>query len=108
MSDFVKDISTLMSAKKNQLEKMVDIEQDAICHKIFESINNGETVAEYDAGIGIIFIQNEKNVLRYKFVPAPSLEKKIVETYNTNEDPLVKRVEEALENRIFETYKDLM
>jgi hypothetical protein len=86
---------------------MSNISEAVICHSLLESIKDKEEFAEIDTGIGILYIKNTEDGVKYKFVPSEHLSSVVETTVRTKKSPLGLRVDEVLGRRIMNTYKDL-
>ena len=108
MYDLVKNLNTLTLIKSSILHKLVTISENCICDYTLESVENDEDIVTIDIGIGIIYINILDSELSYKFVPSKKLEKKIIKTIETGDSPLIQDIEDKLNQRIFNTYKELL
>lgn len=78
-----------------------------ICEDIKETLNDKETICEVDIEIGKILINLEDDCVRYKFIPSQKLERSIVSTIVDGKSPLQVEVEDKLQKRIMNVYKEL-
>ena len=108
MYDILKDIHSLTQIKEVVLKSISSIIEDSVCHYILESIYLEEDVIEIDFGFGILSINASSDELEYKFVPSKRLEKKLLKAINTNTSPLVSNIEKKLNQKIINTYKELL
>ena len=106
--DLCTDIATLTTSPLTSIQRLADIGIDCICSDVYESETNGESLACIDIGVGFLNILFFDDEIKYKFVPNSSLENKLVETLRTHVDPLVKRIESTLNDRILSTKKELI
>lgn len=107
MTQLLEDLKTLTTIPKSALEQLVDKSECIICHSVFESASTNESLTEIDLGIGYLNILNNGDCIKYKFIPSPRLEKRIVDTTKSNVSPLTTEVESALRNKILDVYKNL-
>ena len=108
MHDLVKDISTLTLIKESILRSISNIVEDSVCQYTLEAIQLDEDVLSIDLGFGVLKINVSSEELEYKFVPSRKLEKKLIKSINTNTSPLVSNIEKKLNQRIINTYKELL
>jgi len=101
------DISTLTTIPVSAINRLFDKEEMCICHKVFENIQQNETITCADVGIGTLYIQHIDNEIKYKFIPSKSFEANLRDTIVENKDILTLEVEQTLKERITNTYKDL-
>ena len=89
------------------MEKLHDKQQLCILHKGSENEKRGEPITYVDIGYGTLYIKHENDELRYKFIPSKSFEKDLKEVILSGQSPLISKAEEALKDKITNTYKDL-
>ena len=106
--DLVSDIATLTTLPDKTLRRLCDKGSECICHNVLETLQNNELETNIDISIGNIKIIVENNEIHYRFIPSAKLEEMLVNTLNTEVDPLVKDIEESLTTRILNAYKDLI
>lgn len=103
----VTDLSTITTIPVSTLEKLYDKQQLCILHKVSENEKRGEPITYVDIGPGTLYIKHENDELRYKFIPSKSFEKDLKEVILSGQSPLITKAEEALKDKITNTYKDL-
>lgn len=108
MYNILEDIEKLTNVPQKYLNKFVDASNSAICDHINTSIVNGEEYTDIDIGIGTLVILSDGNELKYKFVPSKQLENNIYTTVVKGKNPLNKKLETSLVDRITKLYKDLL
>ena len=106
--DLISDISTISTIPDKTLRKLSDKGIECICHSVLETINDDQYETSIDIGIGTLKIIKEAEELHYRFVPSNKLEQMLVSSITTNTDPLIAHIEESLNTRILNTYKDLI
>ena len=106
--NLVDNLGSLTLIKSSILNKQVEISENCICDYILEAIENDEDIVSIDIGIGMLYINISADEISYKFIPNKKLEKKIVKTIETRESPLVTQIENKLNQRILNTYKELL
>lgn len=106
--DLIDNLGSLTLIKSSILNKQVEISENCICDYILEAIENDEDIITINIGIGILSINISDDEISYKFVPNKKLEKKLLKTIETEESPLVEQVEKKLNQRILNTYKELL
>ena len=103
----ITDLSTITTIPVSTLEKLHDKQQLCILHKVSENEKRGEPITYVDIGYGTLYIKHENDELRYKFIPSKSFEKDLKEVILSCQSPLISKAEEALKDKITNTYKDL-
>ena len=106
--DLIDNLGSLTLIKSSILNKQVEISENCICDYILEAIENDEDIITINIGIGILSINISNDEISYKFVPNKKLEKKLLKTIETEESPLVEQIEKKLNQRILNTYKELL
>lgn len=107
MTDLIEDLKTLTTIPRSALEQLQEKSESIICHSLFESRQNGESITEIDLGIGYLNILNEGDYIKYKFIPSSRLEKKLIEATKSDYSPLTIEVESALKSKVMDVYKNL-
>ena len=105
MSD---DLALLTTIPKKNFDSIFDYETYIICHNMSEQLNDKNKICTIDIGIGTLYIKPSKDEIKYKFVPNQKLDTYVKNTLLTGESALTVTVEEAVKNRILNTYKDLL
>ena len=103
----ITDLSTITTIPVSTLEKLHDKQQLCILHKVSENEKKGEPITYVDIGYGTLYIKHENDELRYKFIPSKSFEKDLKEVILSGQSTLISKAEEALKDKITNTYKDL-
>lgn len=106
--DLIDNLGSLTLIKSSILNKQVEISENCICDYILEAVENDEDIITINIGIGILSINISDDEISYKFVPNKKLEKKLLKTIETEESPLVTQIEKKLNQRILNTYKELL
>lgn len=106
--DLIDNLGSLTLIKSSILNKQVEISENCICDYILEAIENDEDIVSIDIGIGMLSINISDDEISYKFIPNRKLEKKILKTIETEESPLITQIEKKLNQRILNTYKELL
>lgn len=106
--DLIDNLGSLTLIKSSILNKQVEISENCICDYILEAIENDEDIISIDIGIGMLSINISDDEISYKFIPNKKLEKKILKTIETEESPLITQIEKKLNQRILNTYKELL
>ena len=107
MTNLIEDLSTLSGIKQNNLLALCKLSEGILSHSVAESIRGGESVTDVDIGIGILYIKNTDEGIKYKFVPSDKTNKTLESTFRNGKSKLAKDVSETLSERIMNTYKDL-
>ena len=69
---------------------------------------NLDDISELNIGIGTLLVQNQEDVIRYKFIPNDTLESSVIKTINDGTNPLKERLEKRLIQKILNTYKTII
>lgn len=107
MNNLLNDLCTLTTVGKYNLDNLLSKTNSIISHCVQESICNNEEITSVDIGIGVLHIKHTQDNLKYKFVPSSKLDKLIIDTVKNRESKLVLEIDEALGQRINNTFKDL-
>lgn len=108
--NIIDDMGKINNLSVDVLNKISCIESCIIADSISESPFDRDF--EFDIGIGklYIFIERDKSgkFIQYKFVPSSDLEDNVRKVVKGGRSPLTKTVEKSLQDKVFNTYKDLM
>lgn len=107
MKDLIQDISTLTTIAKYNLDNLVNKSISIISHDVEESLRDEANITSIDIGIGVLHINHEQGIIKYKFIPSKSLDNTVCETYKNKQSALALEIDKALGERINNTYKDL-
>lgn len=107
MTNLLNDLSVLTTIAPSNLNCMVKLSEAVISHSLVESLKDREEYAEIDIGIGMLYIKVTDEGLKYKFVPSEHLSSVLERSSKTGKSALSLKVDEALGQRIMNTYKDL-
>lgn len=108
MNNVINDLSTLTDIAESDLNRVVKIIMDCICHSVLDNINDKESTTIVDIGIGTLSLLLSQDCIKYKFIPSTTFENKLKTTIKTKKGPITKEVEDILIKRITNTYKDLL
>lgn len=108
MNKIIEDLVTLTNLPISLLKKLVNYAIYCICHKVYENMLKVNNITEVDIGIGKLYILLEEDSIQYKFIPSKFFEDNLLWTMKNNSSPLTKIAEEKLEEKIKETYKELL
>ena len=108
MYNLIKDIATITLIKFPIFSKLINVSEVCICDYVNTSQIKGSDIIEVDIGIGTLFINIANDEILYKFVPSKKLEKKLVKTIVDGKSPIIDKVENKLNNKILNTYKELL
>ena len=108
MNKIIEDLSTITTLPLSLLKNLCTKTIYCICHKVYENIVRKENLICVDIGIGKLYIELTNSLIHYKFVPSKFFEDNLIWTINNNKSPLVKLSEEKLEEKIKDTYKELL
>ena len=108
MNKIIEDLSTITSLPISLLKSLCNKVIYCVCHKVHESIIKHENIILVDIGFGKLYILLEDSSIQYKFIPSKFFEDNLIWTIKNNESPLTKLAEENLEEKIKDTYKELL
>lgn len=108
MLNLIEDLSKLSNIPQSILRKLVDASRWCICDNLIESKEKNKDLSEIDIGIGKLNILVSEDQVEYQFVPSRALEKNIKQTVIKGKNPLEIAVENSLNTRIKNTYKELL
>lgn len=108
--NIIDDVSSICNLPNDVLIRLSYVVNCIIADSICDSLPDKDF--EFDIGIGKIYITIEENKacksVRYRFIPSKELEDSINSVVKSRRSPLTKAVENSLQNKVFNTYKDLM
>lgn len=108
MINIVQDVATITTVPRAYLKSLITQGVQCVCHAVYENTLENESLTQMDIGIGKLYIKQEDDIIKYKFIPSSELEKLVQQTVTTRESPLTAVVEKAVASRIVDTYKDLL
>ena len=108
MYSLINDLSTLTTIPVSNLTELVKKSNFCICDDLEDSILAKKDSTDIDIGIGTLTIKVVNNNVKYRFTPSKQLESNVTSTIIDNKNPLTCEAENALVNRIMETYKDFL
>ena len=108
MSNIIEDISKITTIPTTALNKLVEKSVWCICDSLEDSMLKDEKITALDIGIGTLYIANDEEAIRYKFIPSEYLEQSVKETVDSCINPLKNILEENLVNKILTTYKTII
>lgn len=107
MTDVISDMSNLTTLPISLLQQLSDKVEFIILHSIYESIICHENITEIDIGIGCLNILQENDCIKYKFIPSKKFEQDIIKTVKEKQSPLTMTIENTLQKKIIDVYKEL-
>ena len=102
------DLCDLTGVSVESVDKILNLCEDTICHCVFEDIKSKESLTQVDIGIGTLYIRQDGELLKYKFIPSDALDNKVKKTCRTKESPLIKRATKSLRLKFDRAYKELI
>lgn len=105
--DILQQVTDITTIPQHSLQRLTTVTNYCICNSVYESKLLHENITAMNIGIGTLFVENTGKALNYKFVPSQQLEKSLVKTLTTNQNPLVNKLETTFTQRIVKTYKDM-
>lgn len=102
----VEDLSKLTSISPNYIQLIFDKLSACICYNVHEQIKNKLDYIEVDIGIGTLLLYIKEDNVLYKFIPSEKLENDIIYTINNNQDILISKLENSLQDKIIAAYKE--
>ena len=101
------DISKLTCTKEYVFDYLTDISISDICQCVLEAKNTNDDV-EIDIGIGTLFIAIIDDELSFNFVPSEALQEELLDTLDSNESKLQKKLETRITAKMIKLYKELI
>lgn len=108
MSNIVTDVSELTNVSEKILEKLLNVAALCIGHNLHESLVSKQDTVVLDVGVGELILLVRNDLLQYKFIPCPSFEKMLARVVLTGQSPIAEQLESNLQQRIEQTYKELL
>ena len=105
--NIVKDLSTVTTISPASTQKILSKFQDCLCYAIQEALADKETEIELDLYVGKLMIEIIEDEIQYKFVPSYSFEKDVFDTVSTGVCPMFSKVENSIQGKIMNAYKEL-
>lgn len=106
MYDLIKDISVLTTIPESTLNSIVKKCMECISHNIVECKHGLKSDCEIDIGLGILYINIINDSVQYKFIPSKKLEDIIANAILYNEDLLQNLIENTLQEKLKNIYKE--
>ena len=107
MKDALKDLSVTTTIPYFTLKKLFDRLSTVISYNIGESHITRDDVCEIDIGIGTLLVLINSDEIRYKFIPSKKLSDSIVSAVQEGTFELITEMEDSLQKKVMNTYKDL-
>lgn len=102
------ELSILTQVPVNILDKLSNTSKKCILHNIHQCCLEGNDCLEVDIVYGkILFYIDDENIV-YRFIPSKDFEKSIINTIESQEDPLILDIEQSLKKKILNVYKELI
>ena len=108
MVDIIEDVSKITTISHDVLNKLIDKGVWCICNSVYESKLTDSPLTELDIGIGTLYISNESDSIKYKFIPSSALETAVRDTIIENKNVLQLTLEKTLANKVIRTYKTIL
>lgn len=105
--DILAQVTEITTIPQHSLQRLATVTNYCICNSVYESKLSCEPITSMNIGIGILQVENTGKSLNYKFIPSQQLEKSLVKTITTDENPLITKLETTFTQRIVKTYKDM-
>ena len=106
--NIIEGISTLTTIDKNALSRLVDIGELVIIDEVVEQLVSGGSTANVNIGIGTLSIHCTGDSVKFKFVPNAKFEGDVADACIHKTNLLDAKVEASLQEKIVNTYKDLL
>lgn len=107
MVDLVKDMSTLTTLSEKTINKFFKKISFCIAEAVHEAKIKGEELTEINIGFGTLYIKNDPDNVKYKFIPSNELDDGVKNTLKYDRNILEDVLNEALAKKFAEVYKDL-
>lgn len=104
----INDLSSLTTIPESALNKLQSKVHLIYYDKIIEDIKANKYPYELDISIGKLYIYNDEEVIKYKFIPNLEFETDLLNMINNKWNPLKEILEKTLVNKITHTYKDII
>lgn len=108
MIDVIDDVSKLSSIPDKALNKLVILAMFSILEGLQEMAIQGQPSCEFDIGLGILILNTENNLIKFKFKPSAKLSENIINTLRNKENSLMVDFENSFVKKIESLYKELI
>lgn len=102
------DLSAVSNIPKLTLDKLLTCAESLMAATVSDSIKEGSSTSVIDLVFGQLYIKLEDDSIKYKFVPSTSLNTAIKQVATGGENPVIKKLEKALAEKIESAYKNLL
>ena len=107
MIDVIRNVSTITTIPKAQLDSVIDKEILCIVNDVVTK-DSDESILDFDVGVGTIKIKVDSTSIQYKFLPSIKLEKVLKQAVSTGQSPLQQMCEKQISDRVLSAYKELL
>ena len=108
MNNLIQDISKISTIPQSTLKKLQEKSQLLICNNISQSMLENSDVVQTDIGFGILYISYNDQQIKYRFVPNQKFQQMIKSTIKNKKSPLIVKIQDYLQKKITNAYKDLL
>ena len=106
--NLTKELTDLTCIPEKLFEKLSNNVKFLILQSLQETLIKKEAVCEINLGLGELLISLEDDELRFKFIPSKDLEKDILKTIETEQNPMEKILSNNMVKTLERTYKELL
>lgn len=107
MENLNEKIAILSTINKKNLDRLSELGALAFVDVVKNAIMNGEKQLDVDIGLGVVTVNMENEVMRFRFVPSAKLKEGIASLSEGGKTELENLLESTLKTKIENTYKDL-
>lgn len=108
IANLIDDLTVLTDVSDKVLKKFIPVSNYVVGHAVHEAQCVKDNYLEVDIGIGELHIKINTDSLQYRFVPSKELEKVLIQTVTTGKSPMVIKLNNDLQEKIEQTYKELI
>lgn len=107
MVNIVSDLAILTTIPEKALNKLTEKIIYCINEAVEESVLAEEEITEIDVGIGILYIKNDKEEPKFKFIPNDDFKESVGNTLNNRLNSLEDTLNNSLVTKITDAYKNI-
>lgn len=108
MIKLTEDLEKLTGVRNSVLNNLNSCAEYSIIDNILEAKQAGEEQVDFDIGYGIVSFYFIDDTIQYDFKPTKKFETLLIESINSNNNPLEIQLLESINRNIYKTYKDML
>ncbi len=108
MSNVLKDVSLLTAIPEKTLTKLSEMTLYSICENVREDVMENKPISELNFDLFTLYIKHDEDEIKYKVVPSEKMQKYVKETVSKKLNILENTVNNTLEKKILQMYKDIL